>query len=77
MKAQIVSFHCVLKDTFGKVLSSSFNQDVINQLEGAPSSVDDRRLRGLVAGIQNVRKGEGNSPFQRAKPLVFMTPTWF
>lgn len=58
MKAQIVSFHCVLKDKLGQVLSSSFNQDVINQLESGQASGNDSRLRGLVAGIQNVRPGE-------------------
>jgi FKBP-type peptidyl-prolyl cis-trans isomerase SlyD len=58
MKAQIVSFHCVLKDKLGQVLSSSFNQDVINQLEEKHQNDADGRLRGLVAGIQNVREGE-------------------
>lgn len=58
MKAQIVSFHCVLKDKLGQVLSSSFNQDVINQVEEGASGENDQRLRGLVAGIQNVRQGE-------------------
>ncbi len=53
MKAQIVSFHCILKDRLGRVLSTSFNQDIINQLEG-----DAQNLRGLVAGIQDVRAGE-------------------
>lgn len=58
MKAQVVSFHCVLKDQLGKVLSSSFNQDVINQLEqGSPAS-SGQRLKGLVEAIQNVRAGE-------------------
>ncbi len=57
MKAQIVSFHCVLKDKLGRVLSSSFNRDVINQLE-AGASMEGPGLRGLVAGIQNVREGE-------------------
>ena len=57
MKAQIVSFHCVLKDQLGQVLGSSFNQDVINQLESSiPES--EQKLRGLVAGLQNVREGE-------------------
>lgn len=58
MKAQIVSFHCVLKNRLGQVLSSSFNQDVINQLEDGNPAEESRKLRGLVAGIQNVRKGE-------------------
>lgn len=53
MKTQIVSFHCVMKNKLGQILGSSFNQDVINQLEAGSSS-----LEGLVAGLQNVRKGE-------------------
>lgn len=53
MRAQIVSFHCVMKNQLGHVLSSSFNRDVINQQEG-----DNSRLEGLVAGLQNVTTGE-------------------
>ncbi len=53
MKAQIVSFHCVLKDKLGQVISSSFNSEVINQLEK-----DGDFLRGLVAGLQDVKTGE-------------------
>jgi FKBP-type peptidyl-prolyl cis-trans isomerase SlyD len=58
MKAQIVSFKCVLKNRLGQVLSSSFNQDVINQIEKNDSDDATPRLRGLVAGIQSVREGE-------------------
>ncbi|MFL5812584.1 MAG: peptidylprolyl isomerase [Bdellovibrionia bacterium] len=58
MKAQIVSFKCVLKNKLGQVLSSSFNKDVINQIEEDNSGDNSTRLRGLVAGIQNVREGE-------------------
>ena len=45
MRAQIVSFHCVLKDELGHVLSSSFSKDVINQREDG-----NDRLGGLVVG---------------------------
>lgn len=58
MKAQVVSFHCVLKDQFGKILSSSFNQDVINQLEQGSPAGSGQRLKGLVEAIQNVHAGE-------------------
>jgi FKBP-type peptidyl-prolyl cis-trans isomerase SlyD len=58
MKAQVVSFHCVLKDRLGRTLSSSFNQDVMNQPGTDPSSDQDPRLHGLAAGLQNVRRGE-------------------
>ena len=53
MKAQIVSFHCVLKNKLGQVISSTFNSDVINQLEQGTVT-----LRGLVDGLQDVKKGE-------------------
>lgn len=53
MKAQIVSFHCVLKDKLGRVISSSFNQEVINQLGSG-----ENHMRGLIAGIQNVKPGD-------------------
>jgi len=58
MKAQIVSFHCVLKNKLGQILSSSFNQDVINQIKKTDLPSDNQKLRGLIAGIQNVCKGE-------------------
>ena len=58
MKAQIVSFHCVLKNKLGQVLGCSFNRDVVNQLEKTGSDSCKQKLRGLIAGIQNVRKGE-------------------
>lgn len=53
MKAQIVSFHCVLKNKLGQVISSTFNRDVINQLEKGTT-----KLQGLVNGLQDVKKGE-------------------
>jgi FKBP-type peptidyl-prolyl cis-trans isomerase SlyD len=43
MNAQIVSFHCVLKNKLGQVLSSSFNRDVINQLDVRGSNAGERR----------------------------------
>jgi FKBP-type peptidyl-prolyl cis-trans isomerase SlyD len=60
MKAQILSFHCVLKNKLGQTLSSSFNQDVINQPYPMVShgAATPRQLQGLVAGIQNVQPGE-------------------
>lgn len=54
MKAQIVSFHCVLKNQVGQVISSTFNQDVLTYLEGHQI----KPLPGLVEGLQNLHKGE-------------------
>ena len=53
MKAQVVSFHCVLTDKVGKIISSTFNQDVMTYTleEGAC-------LQGLSEGLQNLKIGE-------------------
>lgn len=58
-KARVVSFNCVLRDRFGHVISSSFNNEVV-VVSGA-----DKKLRrqaaatdGLVRGLGGVRKGE-------------------
>ena len=53
MRAQIISFHCVLKNTMGKVISSTFNQDVITHIED-PGDL----LKGLAEGLQGLHKGE-------------------
>jgi FKBP-type peptidyl-prolyl cis-trans isomerase SlyD len=53
MKPQVISFHCILKNKFGKVISSTFNNDVITQPGG-----DETVLLGLVEGLQNLVKGE-------------------
>jgi FKBP-type peptidyl-prolyl cis-trans isomerase SlyD len=45
-----------MKNRLGQVLSSSFNQDVINQ-----RASEGDRLPGLVAGLQSVRTGEKRS----------------
>lgn len=54
MKAQVISFHCVMRNKLGQVLSSSFNREVINQLETGK----EKRLEGLIAGLQNLTAGE-------------------
>ena len=53
MRAQIVSFHCVLRNQVGKLISSTFNHDVITQMDGQGD-----QLRGLIDGLQNLTKGE-------------------
>ena len=53
MGAQVVSFRCVLSDRVGKVISSTFNQDVITQAEG-PGAF----LKGLAEGLKDLIKGE-------------------
>jgi FKBP-type peptidyl-prolyl cis-trans isomerase SlyD len=54
MKPQVVSFHCILKNSLGKVLSSTFNNDVITHPGGGPEPI----LAGLAEGMQNLVKGE-------------------
>lgn len=56
MRAQIISFHCVMRNKLGQILSSSFNQNVINQRD-----VRNDRLPGLVEGLQSVQPGEKRS----------------
>ena len=62
MKAQVVSFRCVLKDKLGRIISSSFNSEVLNQSNEGSAS-----LPGLVAGLQNVKKGEKRNIFVPAE----------
>ena len=52
MKAQIVSFRCVLRNKFGKIISSTYNQEVIT-CEPAKGM-----LQGLAQGLQDLKKGE-------------------
>lgn len=52
MTQQIVSFHCVLKNRLGQVISSSFNQNVSTGQD--PSG----QLRGFTRGMQDLKKGE-------------------
>lgn len=58
MKVQVISFHCVLKNKLGQVLSSSYNQGVLTASETATSS-----LRGLTQGLQNIQTGERRKIF--------------
>jgi FKBP-type peptidyl-prolyl cis-trans isomerase SlyD len=51
MQAQIISFHCILTDKVGKVISSTFNKDVITQGQSG-------FLKGLSEGLQNLQEGE-------------------
>lgn len=55
MKAQVVSFHCVLRNTLGQVLSSTFNRDVITSMgrEAVPAP-----LQVLVEGLQDLKIGQ-------------------
>jgi FKBP-type peptidyl-prolyl cis-trans isomerase SlyD len=54
MKIQIVSFHCVLKNTLGKIISSTYNRDI---LTGSGFS-EEPYLKGLANGLQDLKEGE-------------------
>ncbi len=53
MTVQVVSFHCVLKNKYGQVISSSFNQNVLTQSQNPQD-----RLKQLGVALQGVKKGE-------------------
>ncbi|MBN8542268.1 MAG: FKBP-type peptidyl-prolyl cis-trans isomerase [Deltaproteobacteria bacterium] len=61
MNGQIVSFHCVLKDRLGRVISSSFNQNVSTQ--DSPNG----QLRGFSRGMQDLKVGECRKIFVGAE----------
>ena len=66
MKAQVISFRCVLKDPLGRVISSSFNHDVLAKVPEVTSPPEPKAgqldfhepLRGLVEGLQGLKQGE-------------------
>ena len=53
MSVQVISFNCVLKSITGQLISSTFNRNVMNDIN-APNDV----LDGLVRGLQQLKKGE-------------------
>jgi len=61
VKAQIVSFHCVLRNKIGNVISSTFNQDVITHIHG-----QGEFMKGLAEGLEGLKKGEKRQIFLTA-----------
>lgn len=53
MSAQVISFHCILKNQLGNVISSTFNKDVITS-----DSPEQPVLKGLIKGLTNLKPGE-------------------
>jgi FKBP-type peptidyl-prolyl cis-trans isomerase SlyD len=51
MKAQVISFNCVLKDPLGRVISSSFNNDILTDIVG-PAMADQNCLSPVLARSQ-------------------------
>lgn len=58
MKAQVISFHCVLKNKLGRILSTSTTHDVLT-IDGKT----DLFLQGLHEGLQNIKQGEKREIF--------------
>lgn len=54
MATQVISFNCLLKNKAGKVISSTYNHDVLTLIE------DDERamLYGLAKGLQDLKEGD-------------------
>jgi FKBP-type peptidyl-prolyl cis-trans isomerase SlyD len=61
MSVQVVSFHCVLKNSFGHVLGSTFNQEILVAHQPA-----DTQLRGLVEALRNLKSGEKRKVYLKA-----------
>lgn len=54
MRPQIIAFNCVLRNKAGKLISTTFNREVLNAIPSEESGV----LAGLTKGLQNLKKGE-------------------
>lgn len=54
MSVQVVSFKCILKNKTGKIISTTFNRDVITAIESSSEQI----LSGLAKGLQNLKAGE-------------------
>lgn len=53
MTAQIISFNCVLKNRAGKLISTTYNKDVLTSIND-----DQAMLLGLSKALQGLRKGD-------------------
>ncbi len=54
MRAQIISFNCILKSKVGRLISSTYNRDVLTISDVIP----DGMLSGLNKNLQDLKKGE-------------------
>ena len=62
MAAQVVSFHCVLKNSLGQIISRTTNHDVI-----ATTSDNETSLKPLSEALCSLQKGEKKTVFVAAK----------
>ena len=56
MSIQIISFNCLLKNKTGHLISSTYNREVLNAIDN-----ESDLLRGLIQGLQNLKKGDKRS----------------
>ena len=54
MRFQVVSFHCVLKNKLGRLISTSFNQDVVTT--AGPGQVEE--LPVFAKALKKLKQGE-------------------
>jgi FKBP-type peptidyl-prolyl cis-trans isomerase SlyD len=54
--AQIISFNCLLKNKTGQFISSTFNRDVLTEVQ-----TETDMLASLAKGLQEMKKGERRS----------------
>jgi FKBP-type peptidyl-prolyl cis-trans isomerase SlyD len=53
MNSQVISFNCILKNTAGLLISSTYNRDVLTAVDSG-----ETQLLGLTQGLKNLKKGE-------------------
>ncbi len=58
MKARIISFHCVLRNKVGIIISSTFNHDVITHGDIRGDEKPGQLLKGLADSLQGLKKGD-------------------
>jgi FKBP-type peptidyl-prolyl cis-trans isomerase SlyD len=54
MSPQIISFKCILRNAAGRLISQTYNREVLTAIEPAQDGI----LRGLNKNLQNIKKGE-------------------
>lgn len=57
MRPQIISFNCILKNAAGRLISQTYNREVLTDVETNQCGT----LSGLSKNLQNLKKGETRS----------------
>lgn len=74
MKPQVVSFRCVLKNSLGTLISTTFSQDVITAVDepGSPLPGFTRRLKNLKEGERRRIPVEAKEAYGLYDPALLM-----